>query len=146
MRPEWIIAIFTIVYAVFTGWIIWEMRKDRKLLHKPILDATLKDAIYPDWLLFSVKNVGKGPALNCMFICKDDGESEWRLRETGMPIGSSESIDLKFEIVEKDYKKLGAVIWLEVDYTDIFGKGHKQRVHEGRQGVIVNTFGVSHKG
>ncbi len=56
MGPQWIIAIATIVYAVFTGWIILEMRRDRKLMHQPFLGATLKDAEYPNWLLFSIKN------------------------------------------------------------------------------------------
>ena len=142
MRPEWITAIATFVYAVLTLWIILEMRKDRKLLHKPTLDATLKDAVYPDWLQFSVKNVGKGPALNCMFICKDDGELEWRLKETGMPIGSGETVDLKFEVVEKYERKLGKVIGLDVNYKDIFGKSYKQKVYEGDSENIMKTFRV----
>ena len=54
--PTWIVAIATVFYVVLTLWIILEMRKDRKLLHKPVLEATLKAARYPQALTFSCRS------------------------------------------------------------------------------------------
>jgi hypothetical protein len=143
VKPEWITAVATLVYAGFTLWIIIETRRDRKLLHKPYLEATLKNAKYPDWLLFNVKNVGKGPALNCKYICIDNGEMEWKTKEAVLPIGSDETVEIKFDVVERFGKKLGTLIWLEIEFIDVFNKSKKQKIYEGSQQYVVNTFGVS---
>jgi hypothetical protein len=137
MPPEWITAIATLVYAVFTGWIIWEIRRDRKLAHKPILKATLSRAAYPDWLLFKVKNVGKGPALDCVFACKDTDMLEWKVKGGVLPIGCGESVEFKFESDRPEKWRSGERIFLEIEYSDVFGKVDRQRVFETDSNTVI---------
>ena len=142
MGPEWIIAGATLIYAFFTGWIIFEMRKDRVLIHKPVLDARLIDARYPDWLKFEVKNVGRGPALKCMFNCKDDGALKWAITDSGFPVGGGESLELEFQIEEKYDRDLGSTIWLDAAYTDIFNHKYRERIFQGSAKSVMKKFGV----
>ncbi len=51
MKPEWITAIATLLYMIFTALIILQMQKDHRALHQPILRIWLRDAKYPDWLI-----------------------------------------------------------------------------------------------
>ena len=123
MRPEWITAIATFLYAIFTGLIIWQMHKDRRSLHKPILVARLKDASYPDWIIFTVKNIGKGPALECTVLCEGNAGTKWRLEDALPPIGINESHKMRF--VEPQYQNdplSERTITVEIRCLDIFKK------------------------
>ena len=130
MKPEWIIAIATIVYAFFTGWMIVEIRRDRKLSYKPVLQAVLKGASYPRRLLFTVKNVGKGPALSRRAKCTDNKGTDWLLNGNIPAIGSSESVELEFVLKQEDYKISGEPIHLQIEYSDVFGKTYKDTIAE----------------
>lgn len=145
IRPEWIIAFATLAYAGFTGWIILEMRKDRKLLHRPILRAILKGSYYPEWLLFTIKNIGKGPALNCVASYKDSEETKWQLNGDIPPIGSNDSVDIKFELAyaHKNHS-LGEETWLEIEYSDIFQKTYKDRIFEKSRITMLTEHRFSH--
>ena len=140
MRPEWIIALATIVYASLTLWIILEMRRDRKLAHKPILDATLSKAAYPDLLLFEIKNVGRGPALRCVFICRDSGMLEWKTEVSLLPIGAGEAVELKFESGRPEKWTPGDRMFLDIEYSDIFRKAGRQRIFEAKTNAVLANF------
>ena len=142
MQPEWIIAVATIVYAFFTGWIIFEMRRDRKLSNRPVLEAILKDASYPYWLLFRVKNVGKGPALTCRPKCADNKGTEWLFQGDILPIGSCEFLDLRFTLGEEDYKLSGEKILLEIEYSDVFGRTYRKTIAELDTNWVIKSFQV----
>jgi hypothetical protein len=113
------------------------MRRDRKLLHKPFLEATLKAARYPKALTFSVKNVGRGAALSCRAKCEDNKGTEWLLNGNIPPIGSSESLDLEFVLSLEDYKISGETIRLEMEYSDVFGKVYKKTIAELDTNVVI---------
>jgi hypothetical protein len=129
MQPEWIIAIATCVYAFFMGWYILEMRRDRKLMHRPILRAIISDAKYPDWIGFTIKNIGKGPALNCTASCRDDNGGIWDQEGVIPPIGINDSVQVRFRLSDREHT-LGEKTWLDLEYTDILEKIHKERVFE----------------
>jgi hypothetical protein len=130
MKPEWITAIATLVYAGFTLWIILETRKDRKLAHKPILEATLSASRFPKALTFKVKNVGKGPALTCRAKCTNNKGTDWLLNGNIPPIGSGESVELEFLLMQDDYKIPGEPIQLQFEYFDVFGSNYKNTIAE----------------
>jgi hypothetical protein len=144
MRPEWITAIATFLYAIFTGLIIWEMRRDRRSLHQPILVVQLKeaDAKYPVSLVFTLKNIGKGPALKCETFCEGDKGIKWKLVEDIPPIGVNETQDMKFEPVKIYPPDFDNYIWLEVKYLDIFKKKHKVSISVDQQTLL--SLGILH--
>lgn len=139
MKPEWITAIATFAYAVFTGWIIMEIRRDRKLLHQPILVATVKKAFYPDWLLFNLKNIDKSPAVKCVALLQDTEGIKWEVEGHIQPIGSNDSIDIRFELVDKD-RGLGEKTWLEIEYSDVFEKTYKVRIFEENRLTMMTKY------
>ena len=126
LDPIWLSAIAAVVYAFFTGWMIWEIRKDRKLAYKPIVKAIYCNGTLPNTLLFNFKNVGKGPALNLKIDYKDNGEIKWRSMKP-LAIGSGEGINITFDVKGKDIK-FGSEIFLDVEYMDIFNKTYRERV------------------
>jgi hypothetical protein len=144
MKPEWLIAIATIVYAFFTGLIIWQMHKDRRSLHQPILWAQLKhaDAKYPKSLVFTLKNIGKGPALECEAFCEGDKGRRWKLVENIPPIGINETQDIRFEPEQPVPWDLDNRIRLEVEYLDIFKKKYKVSISVDQQTLL--SLGILH--
>jgi hypothetical protein len=129
MKPEWIIAIATIVYAFFTGWMIVEIRRDRKSLHQPILVAQLKDANLPDWIEFTVKNIGKGPALECIAFFEGKEGTKWKLKNNIPPIGSNEPYDMIFIQPQCEKEPFWEEeICLAIRYKDIFKKTYKEEI------------------
>ena len=128
MRPEWITAIAALLYTLFTGWIIWEMRIDRRSLHQPILVVWLKDAMYPEWLLFTLKNIGKGTVLKCEAFCEGDKGIKWKLKDKIPPIGINETQDIRFEPEQIYLTDFDRYIRLEVVYSDVFKKGYREEI------------------
>jgi hypothetical protein len=145
MRPEWITAIATFQYAIFTGLIIWEMRRDRGALHQPILLVQLKEAEakYPVSLVFALKNIGKGPAPKCEAFCQGDIGIKWKLVETIPPIGINETQDIRFE-PEQIYPcdPQDKYILLELEYLDIFKKKYKVSISVDQQTLL--SLGILH--
>jgi hypothetical protein len=145
MRPEWITALATLVYAGFTLWIILEMRRDRRSLHQPILVAQLKDANYPDWMLFTVKNIGKGPALECIAFFEGNEGTKWKLKNNIPPIGSNETYEMTF--IQPQYEKdpfWEREICLAIRYKDIFKKTYKQKIFLELKTLL--SFSARHAG
>ena len=142
LDPTWVMAIAAVVYAFFTGWIIYEMRKDRKLHFKPVIKAILKNANFPRQIWFSFKNIGRGPAIINEIECKSDSELEW-VHERGMlPIGADETMDLKFEVVE-DTAKWGDKIFLTILFQDIFGKTYRETLLTLTPKYLIDNFPVA---
>jgi len=127
MITNWIIAGATVVYAVCTLWLILEMRRDRKLAYMPFIKVTFADAssYYPDRVAFSLKNVGKGPALNLKIVCKDDRGNQWRLQKEIVPLGSLETVEVVLFKEFSDDEEFGKRFLLDFEYKDIFEKTHK---------------------
>ena len=147
LDPIWLSAIAAVVYAFFTGWMIWEIRKDRKLAYKPIINEIFDDtsSYYPDKLAFKLKNVGKGPALNPKMKCVDDIGNRWKLEKEILPIGSLETISVEFflekkeEMVAREVLK-EKVIFIEIEYKDIFDELYSERVKIPRTvAELLNT-------
>ena len=125
MKPEWVVAIATVVYAVCTLWLIFEMRKDRKLAYGPIIKLILNksSSYYPQRLVLSLKNVGRGPALNLEIECKDTGGKRWTMENYILPIKARETIQVV--LVEEDTNIGGSgSVFLDIRYKDIFSKTH----------------------
>lgn len=139
LDPVWVSALAAfvaafaaILYVIFTRKVVKEMQKDReevkenrKLEYKPIIKAIYMTGKPPDTLLYNFKNVGKGPALNFEIRCGDKGEIEWRSKKI-LAIGSSEEISATFDIKFKN-NELRSEIFLDIEYTDIFGTVYKER-------------------
>jgi len=145
MGPEWITAIATCVYAFVTGWIIFEMHKDRRALHQPILVVQLKkaEAKYPVSLVFTLKNIGKGPAPKCEAFCEGNIGIKWKLVEDIPPIGINETQDIRFEPEQiYPYDPQDNYIRLEVEYLDIFKKKYKVSISVDQQTLV--SLGILH--
>lgn len=145
MQPEWIIAIATLAYAFFTGWVILEMRRDRRALHLPILVVQLKEAEakYPVSLVFTLKNIGKGPAPKCEAFCEGDIGIKWKLVEDIPPIGINETQDIRFEPEQiYPYDPQDNYIRLEVEYLDIFKKKYEVSISVDQQTLV--SLGILH--
>ena len=127
MITNWIIAGATVVYAVCTLWLILEMRRDRKLAYMPFIKVTFADAssYYPDRVAFSLKNVGKGPALNLKIVCRDDRGNQWVVDKEIAPIGRSETVEVVLYKELGDQEQDGTEFFLHFEYKDIFEKTHK---------------------
>ena len=131
LDPIWLSAIAAVVYAFFTGWMIWEIRKDRKLLYKPVVRADFEKGIIPYDLLFRLKNIGRGPARIVRLICYADTGVEWKLKNPLLPIslGSNESIELEFVIwvpLTRENYVSAKEATVTVEYHDILGKIYKE--------------------
>ncbi len=77
---------------------------------------------------FTLKNIGKGPALKCEVFCDGDCGIKWKLDDNIPPIGINETKDIRFEpekIYPGDFDKY---IRLEVAYLDIFEIGYKEEI------------------
>ena len=144
LDPVWVSAIAAVIYATFSGWIIWEMRKDRKLSWKPIVKGNLKDARFPKWLLIGVKNVGRGPALVSAIECTPDEGAAFAIKESVLPfaIGSNESLEVKFES-PSEYEIGGEEIHLVIEYSDIFNKHYKDKILILKIEDVINNFPLS---
>ncbi|HEX9913137.1 MAG TPA: hypothetical protein VGB01_07825 [candidate division Zixibacteria bacterium] len=101
LDPSWVAAIAAVIYAGFTLWLVIEMRRDRKLAHKPFVKAIYVTGKLPDTLLFNFKNVGKGPALNFKITSEENGEIKWRSKQI-LTIGSGEETSVPFDIKGKN--------------------------------------------
>jgi len=135
LDPVWVSAIAAIMaalaalfYVIFTWKLILEMRKDRnevkknrELEYKPVINAIFNDASsrYPSKLAFILKNVGKGPALDLKFECKDNDGDYWELEEEILPIGSLQITKLCF-VLKEELKGPGSEAVLKFEYKDIF--------------------------
>jgi hypothetical protein len=131
LDPIWVSAIAAVVYALFTGLIIWEMNKDRKLAYKPMINVIFNDSSshYPNQLAFDLKNVGKGPALDLKFECKDNQGNHWQMKREILPIGSLETVTI-IVVLKEEVKEFGTEVFLEIKYKDIFN-----RIHGGKNPV-----------
>ena len=127
LDPIWVSTIAAVVYAFFTGWMIWEIRKDRILAYRPFIKAIYETGTpHLGTLSFTFKNVGKGPALNLEISYKDSGVIQWRFKKI-LAIGSGEKESVIFDIKDKNIKP-GSEIFLDVKYMDIFNKTYRERV------------------
>jgi hypothetical protein len=122
-----IAAIATAVYAFFTWKLIIEMKEDRKLSYKPIIKANLTGGLYPGRLEFELKNVGKGPAIDLKFDCRDNGEIQWKIQKEIFKIGNGERAELIFEFGKESYRP-GDKIFLDIKYNDILGNIYKDQL------------------
>ena len=128
-----------------TAWIIREMRRDRASLHKPDLAAVVKDAKYPDWIIFAVKNVGKGTAFNCVASYQDDEGIKWELKVNIPPIAPNDSVDVRFGIAYADRDRpLGENTWLEIEYSDALKKSYKKRIFEAKRITMLTEHRLPH--
>ena len=114
-----------------------------KCAGKPILAVALIGATYPHWLLFRIKNAGRGPALRCVFICKDNDMLDWKVKEKVLPIGAGETLELKLEHELGGSWRPGERIFLDVKYSDIFGKIYEGRLLEIDTNAVMQGFGVA---
>ena len=130
LDPVWVSAIAAIVaalaaavYAFFKWRLIREMQKDRVLAFKPLIKEIFWDdsSHYPEKLVFVLKNVGKGPALDLKIKCSDDRGIEWTLYKEILPIGSLETAEVILLLKEgKEKEELGEKISFAFKYRDIF--------------------------
>ena len=137
-------AIAAVVYFIFTWWVNRKMSKDRRLADRPVIEAILIGDFYPGRLRFELKNIGKGPALNLKFDCKDNGEGQWKIQNDILPIGSSEKIEATFLVVKDSYKP-GEEIFLDVEYKDILGKPYQDRLLTLSTNEVIENIGVTKK-
>ncbi len=151
MDPVWvssiaamIAALAAVIYACFTWKLILEMKEDRKLAYRPIIKAILIGDFYFRRLRFEIKNVGKGPALNLKFDCKDSCEGRWRIEKELLPIGSLEKTEAIFSI-ENDSFKPGENIFLDIEFLDILGKIYKERLLTLDAEKVMEAIGVTKK-
>lgn len=128
-------AIATVCYVVFTGWIIWEMRKDRKERTRPNIIVNLfpRDQI----LNLIIKNIGNMPAANIMvsFDQKVEDFKGRNINELGFvknlkflpPNGEVvHFLDMTFEYFKKDKP---TIITGKIDYKDPYGKSYSSPIN-----------------
>lgn len=125
MNPAWISAIAAVIYAGFTFWLILEMRKDRKLLYRPILKCSLIGASFPNTLQFCIKNVG-GPAIITDVKCLSEKGTKWNLKSDILPLGRKEVANLTFSLEGRSAS--GELINLIINYKNVFENEFQEKV------------------